>query len=219
MRGVLSLLTIGSALVMPSMRASPQDLSGQAIEDSTRQPLVKFQVVLWRLLDDSARLVDSTRTDDRGLFQLFGVGSGRYQLRFGTWAAPIGVGPVDSVLRDAVVHRSYRLPVLRMSAANGFDLTQVDAVATPLDGHLVAEYPRALRRRCVDGDVMSSIVIGADGAPEMRTFRVESASHAGFVDAVRAAFAGSRFHPALIGGVPVRQRLVRPFQFRADCRR
>jgi hypothetical protein len=204
---------------MPLRTIVPQSFAGRAVEDSTGRDLVRFQVILWKLTRDSAYAVDSARTDDSGEFELAGDGAGVYQLRFGTRAMPVAIGPIDSIAMDSANARLYRVPLMRLGAATPFVFEQVDVTAVTTvynpDGH----YPGDLRKRCIDGDVLPSVVVDGDGKPDMETFRIVGASNPAFVDAVRDAVAEARFQPAEIGGFHVRQLVSSPVHFRSNCRR
>ncbi|HJQ21993.1 MAG TPA: TonB family protein [Gemmatimonadaceae bacterium] len=175
-------------------------------------------MTLWRFTRDSVYAVDSMRTDADGGFGLLGSGPGIYQLRFGTRGMPVGIGPLDSVTVDGVVQRMYRVPLLRIGAADAFVLEQVDVPASSTEYDPERFYPKELRSKCVDGDVLPSVVVDGDGKPDMSTFKIVGASRDGFNDAVREAMARARFEPAQIGGVRVRQVVSSPVHFRSNCR-
>lgn len=213
-------LVVACLSAMPLARAEPQSFGGRVIEDSTGRTLVKLQITLWKIARDSIYAVDSMRTDELGRFEVLGDGPGIYQLRFGTRGMPIAGGPIDSVSTlDDVVQRLYRVPLLRLGAETPFVYEQVDVSAVSIEYDPDAFYPKELRKKCVDGDVLPSVVVDGDGKPDMRTFKIIGASHAGFDDAVREAVSRARFQPAEIGGFRVRQLVSSPVHFRSGCRR
>ena len=90
---------------------------------------------------------------------------------------------------------------------------QVENPAHARQGSKGPLYPDELRAAKVEGKVLVQFVVGADGVPEMSTFKVLKSDHQGFSDAVRAALADIRFQPATIGGKAVRQLVQSPFVF------
>lgn len=222
MRPPVFLSTFGIAIVfaaLPRAVADAQYFAGKVVEDSTSRPLVRLQVTLWRWDAPGLRIVDSTISDDAGRFEVLGDGTGVYRLRFGWWREPVGSGPVDTISADSAMMRLYRIPLLRVGAADAFSATQVQHMAVPLDGNVEARYPKELKKQCVDGDVLPSVVIDENGRADMSTFKIIGASHDDFAESVRDAVSRARFRPAEIGGVRVRQLISAPVHFRAQCRR
>jgi len=80
------------------------------------------------------------------------------------------------------------------------------APATPL-------YPDPLYKERVPGRVLAEFVVDTAGRPEPETIGVVSASDPRFAASVVHALAEARFHPAQLGGRPVRQLVQQPFSF------
>ena len=213
------LLVVAWLMTAPCDAMSPQSFSGRVVEDSTGRTLVRLQVTLWKIARDSIYAVDSMRSDALGRFDLLGDGGGIYRLRFGTRGMPVGEGPQDSVTTIDVIQRLYRVPLMRIGAATPFVFEQVDVAAVSVQYDPDAHYPKHLRKRCIDGDVLPSVVVDGDGKPDMSTFTIVGASNPDFNDAVREAVARARFKPAEIGGFRVRQLVSSPVHFRSNCRR
>jgi TonB family protein len=75
------------------------------------------------------------------------------------------------------------------------------------------QYPAALQRQGVSGQVIAQFVVDETGRAEPASFRVIETSHALFSDAVEAALPRMRFRPAEVGGRAVRQLVQQPFVF------
>jgi periplasmic protein TonB len=90
---------------------------------------------------------------------------------------------------------------------------QVERTALPLAGSPGPSYPPQLRAARVEGEVLAQFVVGTDGRPDMRTFKVLRSSHELFSSAVRDAVNKMRFQPAEIEGRAVRQVIQQPFVF------
>lgn len=213
------LLVVVGLMAIPCDAILPQSFSGRVVEDSTSRTLVRIQVTLWKIGRDSIYAVDSMRTDDMGRFEVLGDGGGIYRLRFGTRGMPVGEGPLDSVTTLDALQRLYRVPLMRIGATTPFVFEQVDVAAVSVQYDPDAHYPKDLRKRCIDGDVLPSVVVDGDGKPDMSTFTIIGASNPDFNDAVREAVARARFKPAEIGGFRVRQLVSSPVHFRSNCRR
>ena len=99
-----------------------------------------------------------------------------------------------------------------------FTADQVDEPAR-LDSaiSLDAAYPPALNAAHVDGLVIAEFVVSPLGQIEEETFGVVSSTHPLFSDAVRSALKKATFQPARIKGVPVRQLVHQPFEFKGGA--
>lgn len=90
---------------------------------------------------------------------------------------------------------------------------QVERQARAVEGSAGPRYPESLRAAGIEGTVLAQFVVDLDGRADLTTFRVLEAPHARFADAVREAVRTMRFHPAVVGGAPVRQLVQMPFVF------
>ena len=82
-------------------------------------------------------------------------------------------------------------------------------------GTIVPTYPNALRKANIEGKVIASFVVRADGTPDMRTLAIEMADHQAFVTSVREALPRMRFKPAVgKDGVPIASPMRMPFEFK-----
>jgi protein TonB len=86
--------------------------------------------------------------------------------------------------------------------------------AVRLSGQPVApEYPNALRRAGVEGDVLVKFVVDTLGLADLSTIEVIRSTHDLFTQAVRKAIGQQRFTPAIVGSRTVRQLVQQPYSF------
>lgn len=74
-------------------------------------------------------------------------------------------------------------------------------------------YPPFLESQHIEGSVVVSYVVDTSGRADSASLRVQTTSHPAFVESIRAALPGMRFHPAELSGRPVRQLVVQEFRF------
>lgn len=104
----LAVLAVSLAASVP---LHAQTFGGQAVDAASRAPLVGLDVRLLHHREDLARptIVDSTKTDERGLFEFRVRSGGIYQAEFGPWRAPYSLGSIDTV-QTGGVRRRYLVP-------------------------------------------------------------------------------------------------------------
>ena len=90
---------------------------------------------------------------------------------------------------------------------------QVEKPAAPRAGNRPPKYPDELRKAGVEGQVLAQFVVDTLGIPNVRSFKVLRSTDPQFTASVREALADFRFHPAEVGGRPVRQLVQMPFVF------
>lgn len=105
-----------------------------------------------------------------------------------------GTGPVDQAMTAGLAGSLFT----ETSTAARFVPAKVLFQPPPV-------YPRALLRAGITGSVRVRFIIDTLGRVEERSIEVLESSSAGFDPAVRATINGSRFEPAHLGPVPVRQ--------------
>lgn len=104
------------------------------------------------------------------------------------------------------------LPAAGDSGTTYLDI-QVERQARAVAGSVGPRYPETLRAGRIEGEVLAQFVVDIDGRADLTTFRVLESPHSRFTDAVREAVRTMRFHPAEVGGAPVRQLVRMPFVF------
>jgi protein TonB len=93
-----------------------------------------------------------------------------------------------------------------------YDGVSVDTPVVPLAGS-PPRYPALLKDAGVEGRVDVRFVVDTLGRVERTSVEVIDATHALFVEAVRAALLRQRFIPAEVAGRRVRQLVTQPFLF------
>jgi protein TonB len=89
----------------------------------------------------------------------------------------------------------------------------VDVAAAPLPGGPKPRYPEALRAAGIEGHATLEFVVDTTGRVDPGSIRVIASDADAFVVSVRDALAATRYHPALVGGRPVRQLVRQEFAF------
>jgi TonB family protein len=207
-------LLVAALMVGTGGYARAQILAGQAVEQSTGLPLTGLLVQLRHVMSDStSRVVDTVRTDARGLFQFVAPGRGAYYLTFGSGWAGLADGPVDTVTMETVLQRRYDVPVLALAAAAPFTSMEVDRQVALRPGNPAPRYPAALRHQGEEGEVEVSFVVDTAGRVEAGSAFVTRTTHTGFVEVTMELIPRLRFSPAEIAGIRVRQRAAMPFIF------
>jgi TonB family protein len=89
----------------------------------------------------------------------------------------------------------------------------VDVQVKPYAGAPTPRYPEGLRAADVEGEVTLEFVVDTTGRVEGGSLRVISSTAQPFVVSVCDALKATRYHPALVGGRPVRQLVRQQFVF------
>ena len=74
-------------------------------------------------------------------------------------------------------------------------------------------YPPAMLRNRVEGEVLVQFVVNESGVADMSTFRVVRSPNNEFTESAKIAIQATRFIPAKLNGVNVRQVVQQPFTF------
>jgi TonB family protein len=99
------------------------------------------------------------------------------------------------------------------NATSGYFEFKLSKGAKPLPSNSTPRYPAELRRARVEGTVVAQFVVGADGVPEVSSFKVLRSTDPRFTSAVKIALGTMRFSPAEVNGHAVKQLLQMPFVF------
>ena len=199
--------------------ASAQSIGGEVVEAMTAQPLRAYQVRLFHLAQaDSTHACDSTSTDERGLFQFAGQGTGAYRLEFGPRDSRLtSSARVEAATRDTAIEFQFRVPVLELSGAQAFSAKEVQQVV-PLPSHNAIHYPQELRNAGVSGEVLVRFVVEPTGKVRPGSATIVRSSDPSFTLAVLEGLRVIRFNPARVGGIPVAQLVEQPFTFSLGSR-
>ncbi|HET7551538.1 MAG TPA: M56 family metallopeptidase [Gemmatimonadaceae bacterium] len=91
---------------------------------------------------------------------------------------------------------------------------QVEQPVLAGENNPAPEYPEALEKAKVEGDVLVQFVVNPDGLADMATFKVLKSSNDLFTQAVKGVLPSMHFVPAEVGGKKVRQLVQMPFGFK-----
>jgi periplasmic protein TonB len=94
-----------------------------------------------------------------------------------------------------------------------FSADVVDVPVAPYPGSPAPQYPELLRAAGIEGRATIEFVVDTTGRADLGSIRVLSTDADAFVVSIRAALAATRYHPALVGGRPVRQLVRQAFSF------
>jgi protein TonB len=90
---------------------------------------------------------------------------------------------------------------------------QVSRPVTPSSKNRPPTYPKELRQRGVQGEVLAKFVVDSTGRVDMNTFQIVKTYDSLFTKAVRDAVRDYRFEPAQLGKRKVSQLVQMPFLF------
>jgi TonB family protein len=214
-RAVAAGLAAAAAALGPRAAAA-QLVQGRVVTATAAKPIAGVPVRLLRVTPaDTAPLpadttpVASHQTTADGFFTLLAPDTGTYRARIGD----AFVGPVLHLARaDTLAAAEYRLAG---EAIRALFESEVEKQARARPGSLGRNlrYPSELQAAGVQGRVIVQFVVDTNGRAEMGTLRVLSASHDGFLPAVRTAVLLTEFSPAEVRGRKVRQLVQQPFTF------
>ena len=191
--------------------------SGMVKDSATLAPMSRLRVFL---LDDRSQVLDSTLTDERGIFVIPHTEAGIYRLRFERLGMKPVFGPVDSVRADSIVDRQYTAAFVAIPFDSVFYESQVDTPAAVAPGlHGVPQYPRSLLTSVTHGLVALSFVVDTTGHVEMGSVKTIKSSSGPFLKAVMDALPRLEFTPASLDGRKVRQRVEQRFEFKIPIAR
>lgn len=202
----------------PFVSARAQIESGRVVDDSTHAALAHVPVSLEEATDGKWKLVDTTTTDRKGMFQFVLPRPGVYRLGFADWLAPVYHGAADTLVADSMRQREFALPIVRTRGSRPYFWFEVDKPAAPTQASPAPEYPPELRSNGVDGAVLAQWVVTADGRADMSTFHVITATDSAFAETVRRNLPRMKFYPASIAGTRVPQLVEQAMYFNSGHR-
>ena len=113
----------------------------------------------------------STTTDERGLFQFGGQGTGAYRLEFGLSASRLASSArVEASTRDTVIAVRFRVPVLELGGAQAFASNEVQEVAHSRTV-VPFRYPKEMLSLGMTGEVVARFIVDPTGERSARLRR------------------------------------------------
>lgn len=185
--------------------------AGRVVDDSTHDPLIGTRVMLQVPEGEHWRTVDSTRTDDRGFFQLATPGPGIYRIGL-VGMFPTFASAPDTLAADSMQQREYTVPIARDPTRVYFEF-QVDRPARASSPSPSPLYPSSLRSVGIDGEVFVQFVVNPNGRADITTLRVLRTSDPAFAESVREVLPKKKFTPGYIGRIAVRQMVQQTYSF------
>ncbi len=95
-----------------------------------------------------------------------------------------------------------------------YSILEVDTAVVRSANSAAPAYPLLLLEKHIMGNVSARYIVDTTGFADTSSFTVVSATHPGFVVAVKEALPYMRFEPAKIGGKKVRQLVEQQFSFK-----
>ena len=90
----------------------------------------------------------------------------------------------------------------------------VDSAVTRHPESAAPSYPAELLAKLIEGGAFVQFIVDTTGLVDTTSFRVVSATHPEFAEAVRRTLPAMRFSPAIMHSRKVRQLVVQPFMFK-----
>jgi len=212
---VIAFLALSSVARVAS--AQSVTFRGVVNDSATLAPLSRIRV---SVLDENKRAVASTTTNERGKFAIPNVAHGVLQLRFDQVGMKSVFGPVDTVLTDTTIVRTYKMSLLAIPFDSVFYESQVDVPVEVSPDFLGApHYPSSLERSGRRGSVSLTFIVDTAGHVEMGSVKPLQFSDGAFLKSVMDALPRMAFTPARVSGRNVRQLVKQRFEFSAPISR
>ena len=90
----------------------------------------------------------------------------------------------------------------------------VDSAVVRYEDGAAPAYPESMLKRRIEGSVVVQYVVDTLGHADTTTFRIISATHNDFAQAVKLTLPRMRFHPAIMANRRVPQLVQQPFAFK-----
>ena len=198
-------IAYGGGCILLTLAAAPahaQIEAGHVIDDSTGASLVGSRVVLQHDTAGTWKTIQTTHTDERGLFQFAAYPPGVYRVALLGASEPRYFGTPDTLAADSMQEREFALPVVRRGVASAYLASEVEqraqairmALPPPPGGTAVSE-----------SEIRTSFVVDADGTVDISSFHAVGGATEDLIDSIRQSMLSRKFRPATIGGIPVRQ--------------
>ena len=192
MRSNKRIVIVAVVAAWATRTARAQSVTGVALDDSSRTPLVASTI---RLLDRSEHLVAETRTDSAGMFYITGPARGWYTLLIRRSEGGAFRSRSFELTPDSVLQKSFAVPLLPQALRPGPFIDEVARPAAFRAGNVPPRFPDYARRHGERGMVVAFMIVRPDGRVDMKTVYLISTSEE-FADAVHTSLQFARFFPA-----------------------
>lgn len=204
-------------LTLLSSTAHAQIESGQVVDDSTGAPLVGSRVLLQHDTAGTWKTIQTTHTDERGLFQFAAYPPGVYRVALLGASEPRYFGAPDTLAADSMQQREFTLPIVRRSAASAYLASEVEQRAKAIVMPVPPPPPGGTT--ISETELHTSFIVDADGTVDISSFRAIGGVSGDLLESIRQSMSSRRFHPATIGGIPVRQIVEETVRIGTSIRR
>ena len=143
-----------------------------------------------------------------------------------TESGPGQGAPAPEGMEGPALRSSAKVPLLSMANLDPVRLLrpedhaltelQVDSVVVRDPTSAAPEYPRWMLQKGIEGSAAVLYVVDSTGLVDTTSYRVISATHEDFAEAVRLSLPEMRFRPAIQQGHAVRQLVQQLFRFRIN---
>lgn len=196
------LLGLAASVVLPLSMAA-QTVQGILVSEKSLSPVGNAAL---SIVNDSGRVLDSTRTDSAsGVFYLNPGKPGHYRLRILVGRGGLSFSPAFSLDSSQTIERKFAVPDWPSAVLEAYLPEDVTKQAAYAPGNRAPRYPDKLRAAGREGIARAMLVVDADGRPVMSTFHVVASDDDAFAAALRDYLDRARFVPAERNGVKVPQ--------------
>lgn len=196
------LLGLATAVAFPLSMAA-QTVQGMLVNEKSLSAVGNAAL---SIVNDSGRVLDSTRTDSAsGVFYLTPGRPGNYRLRILVGRGGLSYSPAFSLDSSQTIERKFAVPDWPSAVLEAYLPEDVTKPAAYERGVPAPRYPDQLRVAGREGLVHAMLVVDANGRPVMSTFQVVSSDDEAFTRALRDFLDRARFVPAERNGVKVSQ--------------
>ena len=199
-------IAYGGGCILLTLAAAPahaQIEAGHVIDDSTGASLVGSRVLLQHDTAGTWKTIQTTHTDERGLFQFATYPPGIYRVALLGASEPRYFGAPDTLAADSMQQRDFTLPIVRRGVANAYLASEVEQRAKAIVMPLPPPPPGGTT--ISETEIRTSFIVDADGTVDISSFRAIGGVSGDLLESIRQSMSSRRFHPARIGGIPVRQ--------------
>lgn len=212
---MMRLILVGLLLACVSHPAPAQGaVAGYVFDKTTGRAMPCIDVALVR---GDSEVVARTRTVAGGGFILAPPATGQYRLRFSAYGVRSAFTPPDTLSplseRDVVYRIVFNTARDSTTRARWTD-ADPDAPPLPIDPTAGPQYPEAMRRSALEGNVVARYLVDSMGVIDEASIERLLESDQRLFAAVRTFLQTARFRPGRRDNAPVCDLVTQEFRFR-----
>ena len=204
-------------VALAAVPAQAQIESGHVIDDSTGASLVGSRVMLQHDTAGTWKTIQTTHTDERGLFQFATYPPGIYRVALLGGSDPRYFGAPDTLAADSMQEREFALPVVRRGVASAYLASEVEQRAQAI--RMPVPPPPPGGTTVSESEIRTSFIVDADGTVDISSFRAIGGATEELIESMRQSMLSRKFRPATICGIPVRQVVEETVRIGTSIRR